>query len=251
MGHLTLLTYFPFFENEYANEFMTTALWYVVPIFLLAAILITIRVFVKIPDFIFRKILHLVAIFMMGPLIAIPIHWWLAEIILGISGIGIIVILLMFEHWSFYQKLFIEKGRHEVLVSFIMFFTVMISLVAFFWGYRGDAHKYYILIAVLAWGVGDAAASIVGHLVGKHKLTGKLIEGVKSVEGTIACFVFSFAISIILLTLLIRYTWWVALIESILIGIVVSLAELFTKKGMDNVTCPLTAGVILFLFSLI
>ena len=236
---------------EYVYEAINAFLWFVIPIAILAIILIPIRIFVKIPDFIFRKILHTVAISTIAILIVVPTHWWVAEIVMGICGIGIIVILLIFEHIEFYKKLFIEKSKHEVLISFIVFFIVVLSLIAFFWGHRGDAHKYYVIIALLSWGLGDAAASIFGHLIGKHEISGKLVEGTKSIEGTIACFIFSFLISFILLLTLMHFVWWVALLESIVIGIVVSLSELFTRKGMDNVTCPISAAIILFLFSLI
>ena len=238
-------------ETEYVLEAVRAFLWFVLPIAVLTIVLVLVRIFVKIPDFIFRKILHLIAISMISVLIIVPIHWWISEIVMGICGIGIIVILLIFEHIKFYQKLFIEKGKHEVLISFIVFFIVILCLIAFFWGFRGDSHKYYVIIALQAWGWGDAAASIIGHIWGKHKLTGKFIEGTKSVEGSIGCALFAFTISLILLLTLIHMVWWLAILEALLIGICVSLAELFTKKGMDTITCPIVSAIILFLFSLI
>ena len=57
--------------------------------------------------------------------------------------------------------------------------------------------------------------------------------------------------SLILLLTLIHMVWWLAILEALLIGICVSLAELFTKKGMDTITCPIVSAIILFLFSLI
>ena len=187
----------------------------------------------------------------MTVLVVVPTYWWVPEIILGICALGLIALLLAFEPTPLYKKFFIEKEKHEVLISFLVFFAVVAVIIAFFWGYRGEAYKYMAVIAILAWGLGDAAAAIAGHLIGKHKVSGKLIEGTKSIEGSVACFAFAFLISFVLLMTVIRYTWWLSLIESLVIGVFVSLAELFTKRGFDTLTCPLVASIILFLFSLI
>ena len=238
-------------NTELLSEIVKTSLWFIIPIAVLGTILLLIRIFLKIPDFIFRKILHIIAISMIIPLIIIPIHWWIAEIIMGVFALVIVVCILTLEHLTIYQKYFVEKSKHEVLFSFLIFTVIVLSFIAFFWGYRGESHKHYVLIALFSWGLGDAAASIFGHLIGKHKISGKFIEGTKSIEGSIACFIFSFLISFILLATLIHYTWWLSLIEATLIGVFVSFAELFTKKGLDNLTCPFVAAIILFLFSLI
>ena len=236
---------------EYFYEAIKTFVWFVIPIIVLGVICVLIRVFTKVPDFVFRKILHLIATCVINVLVIVPIHWWVAEILLGISAIGLTVLLLIFEPTSIYKKFFVEKSKHEVLISFLLFFLVVACLIALFWGYKGYNNRFYVIIAILAWGLGDAAAAICGRLFGKHKVSGKLIEGTKSIEGSVMCFVFSFTISLILLLTLMYIVCWLALIEALLIGLFVSLAELFTKKGLDNITCPFVAALILFLFSLI
>lgn len=238
-------------EEDYFCEALTTFLWFVIPIVALGIICILLRVFAKIPDYIFRKILHSIAAGMITILVVIPTHWWISEIVMGVCILGLSILLLIFEHTSVYQKFFIEKYKHEVLFSYLIFSLVVTSLIAFFWGFRGDANRFLVIVAILSWAFGDASASIVGHLIGKHKISGKMIEGIKSIEGSIACFLLAFIISFILLLLLMHYLWWLALLEALLIGVLVSLAELFTKKGLDNLSCPLVAAIILFLFSLI
>ena len=237
--------------QDYALEALKAFLWFVIPIIVLGIICILVRVFIKIPDFIFRKILHLISACMIIFLVVVPIHWWIAEIVMGISIIGLVVLLLIFERTSVYQKFFIEKNKHEVLFSFLFFSLVVTSLIAFFWGFRGEGNRFCVIIAILSWALGDASAAICGRLFGKHKVSGKMIEGTKSIEGSIACFFFAFLVSFILLITLMHYAWWLSLIEALLIGTFVSFAELFTKKGLDNVTCPLASGLVLFLFSLI
>ena len=138
-----------------------------------------------------------------------------------------------------------------MLISFWLFFLVVASLIAFFWGYLGNDHRYYVIIAILSWAFGDAIAAILGRLIGKHKVSGKFIEGEKSIEGSVACFLLAFIVSFVLLIMLLNYPWWLSLFDALAVGLAVSFMELFTKKGLDNLTCPLVASVILFLFSLI
>lgn len=237
--------------EELVYEAIKTFLWFTIPIIVLGIICIAIRFLTKIPDFIFRKILHLIAVSMITVLLIIPTHWWIAEIVMGIGAIGIVVLLLIFERTEIYKKFFVEKNKHEILISFLIFFLVVIYLIALFWGYRGEAHRYLVIIALLSWGLGDAAAAIFGRLIGKHIVSGKVIGGNKSIEGSVMCFVFALVISFLLLFLLMHYLWWLSLIEALLIALLVSFAELFTKKGLDNLTCPLVASVILLLFSLL
>ena len=237
--------------NSFVYEALITFLWFTIPVIVLGIICIAIRFLTKIPDFIFRKILHLIAMGMIPILVIVPTHWWIAEIVTGICILGLLTLLLIFERTELYKKFFVEKNKHEVLISFLLFFLVVVLLIALFWGYRGDAHRYLVIVAILSWGLGDAAAAIFGRLIGKHQVSGKMIEGTKSIEGSVACFLLAFLISLILLILLMHYVWWLALIESLLIGVAVSFVELFTKKGFDNLTCPLVAALILFLFSLL
>lgn len=236
---------------EYIYEALITFCWFVVPIIVLGIICIALRFLCKISDFIFRKVLHLISALMIVELIVVPIHWWIAEIILGISLIGLTILLLIFEYTEVYKKFFVEKSKHEVLISFWLFFLVVASLIAFFWGYLGNANRYYVIIAILSWAFGDAIAAILGRLIGKHKVSGRFIEGEKSIEGSVACFLLAFIISFVLLIMLLNYPWWLSLFDALAVGLAVSFMELFTKKGLDNLTCPLVASVILFLFSLI
>lgn len=236
---------------EYIYEALITFCWFVVPIIVLGIICIALRFLCKIPDFIFRKVLHLISALMIVELIVVPVHWWIAEIILGISLLGLTILLLIFEHTEVYKKFFVEKSKHEVLISFWLFFLVVASLIAFFWGYLGNDHRYYVIIAILSWAFGDAIAAILGRLIGKHKVSGKFIEGEKSIEGSVACFLLAFIVSFVLLIMLLNYPWWLSLFDALAVALAVSFMELFTKKGLDNLTCPLVASVILFLFSLI
>ena len=97
----------------------------------------------------------------------------------------------------------------------------------------------------MAWGPGDAVAAIVGKNFGKHKLEGKWIEGAKSVEGTLGMLITSFVCTFASLMVMTSFRWQVSAVFALVIAPVAALTELFSKKGMDTVTVPIAASLIL------
>lgn len=165
---------------------------------------------------------------------------------IAVLAVLLIVILHFCESLSFYKNLFVEKGKHEVIISFVLLFGLMTVLLAVFWGILGAGCRYIVVTAIMAWGPGDAVAAIVGKNFGKHKLEGKMIEGVKSVEGSVGMLVTSFVCTFVSLMLLTGFSWYEALTVALVVAIAAMFTELFTKKGLDTVTVPVVACLILF-----
>ena len=94
-------------------------------------------------------------------------------------------------------------------------------------------------------------AAIIGKNFGKHTLEGRMIEGKKSVEGTLAMACTSFICTFATLMLTSSLAWYVSLAFSLAIAPVAALTELFTKKGLDTVTVPTVSALILCLTLLI
>lgn len=200
----------------YLAEYLRVFGIYIGYIVACAAVLLVVRFTTKVPDYIFRKLLHCVAFTSILPLVLCTDVWWIAAAVEILFLMLVIVALHFFEGFTFYKELFVEKEKHEVLSSFIYLFGLMTVLIAVFWGGFGAEHKYIIVAAIMAWGPGDADAAIVGKKFGKHKLQGKMIEGVKSVEGSVGM-------------------------------AIASLTELYTKKGFDTVTVPFVSALVLCL----
>ena len=219
---------------------------YLIYIIVLAASLILLRFTVRPPDYIFRKLLHIVAFTSILPLVFCTEIWWIAVLVEIVFLIIVIIALHFAEKLSFYQSLFIEKGKHEVITSFIMLFSLITILMAVYWGYFGEEHKYIAVTAIMAWGPGDAAAAIIGKKAGKHKISGPHIEGTKSLEGTLAMGITSFAFTLLCLLALSGIRLPTALFLSLIIAVMSALVELFTKRGLDTVTVPIAASLILF-----
>ncbi len=248
---LIIFNYHQYIDPVYLDEFLKITVFVVGPIIIIAAFLIIIRKLTKIPDYIFRKLLHNVAICIIIPMVILAKTWWIPCLLIGILLVLILLLLKIFEPFPFYKKLFVEKDKHEVIISFLTLFILIAAVIAVFFGALGAEYKHLAIVAIMAWGPGDAMAAIIGINFGKHKLSGKLIEGTKSVEGTAAMAITSFAFTLILLFVFTNYAWWIILLFSLFIGAFSSLVELFTKKGFDTITCPLAASLLLFILTII
>ena len=230
---------------EFLLEFFKVFGIYIGCIVIFALILIIIRFTTKVPDYIFRKLLHIVAFTSILPLAYSTNIWWIAVAVEVFFLILVIAALSFFEKFTFYEKLFVEKAKHEVIVSFITLFSLMALMLAIFWGGLGSEHKYITIAAIMAWGPGDAVAAIAGKNFGKHKLQGKMIEGVKSVEGSVGMAITSFVCVLPILLLMSHHPWYVSLAFATTIAPIASLTELFTKKGWDTITVPIVSALIL------
>ena len=232
---------------EYLLEFLRALGIYLGCIAAMASILIVIRFTVKVPDYVFRKLLHIVAFTSILPLAYSTNIWWIAVAVEIFFLILVIAVLRFFEKYPFYKELFVEKARHEVIISFIALFSMIALMLSVFWGGLGAEHKYIAVAAIMAWGPGDAAAAIVGKNFGKHKLQGKMIEGTKSVEGSASMAITSFVCVLPILLLMSYHPWYISLAFAAAIAPVASLTELFTKKGWDTITVPIVSALVLCL----
>lgn len=248
---LLFLNYKDKIDMNIFSEYLKLFIIFVGYIAILATILIIVRIFSKIPKYIFRKLLHIVAISTILPLCLLTDNWLIAIAVDITFLILIILVLKIFEDASFYKTLFVEKGKHEVIISFITLFILMGLMITIFWGLLGESYKYIVITSIMAWGPGDAMAAIIGISKGKPTLEGKFIEGRKSIAGTIAMFITSTICTFVSLFCFTTLSWYWILIIAIIIGVFSSLTELYTRKGFDTITVPSVACLILLLFSFI
>lgn len=208
-------------------------------------VLIIIRFTTKVPDYIFCKLLHTVAFTSILPLVLCTDIWWIATAVNVLFLILVMAALHFLEPFSFYKKLFPEKAKHEVIISFVALFGLMTLLIAIFWGGFGTEYIYIAVGAIMAWGPGDAVAAIVGKSHGRHKLQGERIEGVKSVEGSIGMVITSFVCLLPVLLFMSGLPWYISLSFACVAAPIASLTELYTKGGWDTVTVPIVSILIL------
>jgi phytol kinase len=100
-------------------------------------------------------------------------------------------------------------------------------------------------IGVFAMGYGDGLAALLGHAYGKKKIWKQ-----KSLLGSIVMCITTFIVIIIvgLLYHLIQDSVTSYILISILLSAVITLIELFTPSGLDNISVPLSAALLATLF---
>lgn len=231
-----------------------------------ASAALTARLLLTINDELFRKILHMI---LLGSLFVWTVtfpNWWSAALSAVIFAILVYPILWFAEGFQGYSKLVTERKSGELKSSLIMVFFMFAAVLSVCWGYLGD--KMLALASIYAWGFGDAAAALVGKRFGKHKFGGKQfvkttaeanpkdeqtsakekwLQAVKkkSVEGTAAMFVVSFASVLFILSLRGGLSEMALVLISAVVASFSAIVELFTPNGLDTITCPFTAMAVL------
>ncbi|HEY8500927.1 MAG TPA: phosphatidate cytidylyltransferase [Clostridia bacterium] len=211
--------------------------------FVSISVVLILRHFVRTPSEVSRKFLHLILLCSLFIWIYVFRTWWVASLAALVFIAIVYPLLSLAENWKHYSKLLTERKRGEIKQSLVLAFGMFAVLNSICWGLLGK--RWLVIACICAWGFGDAAAALVGKKYGKHYLEGKHIEGRKSVEGTLAMFAVSFIAVLIVLLINGNIAWYASLTIAVLTAAASSAVELFTRNGMDTVTCPFAAAAVL------
>ncbi len=215
------------------HDILMGCIWIALYFVVLAASVLAVRFTVRVPDEVFRKLLHGI---LLGSLLVwtwVFPQWWMACV--TAVGFAVVVwpILLVLEHLPRYSQTVTERKKGELKRSLLVVFGMYAAVAALCWGWLGD--RYLLLGSVYAWGIGDGAAALVGKWFGRRRIHGK-----KTLEGTLTMFAVS-AVSVAVV-LLVRGGLGAAVIPAALLTALVSaLTELYTPGGWDTITCPMAA----------
>ncbi|MDE7249268.1 MAG: hypothetical protein K2N82_05145, partial [Lachnospiraceae bacterium] len=217
---------------------------YIVPCI---AILLAIKFFVKVPQFVFRKLLHLVAFSCTIFMIIVAENWQAASITSCLIAVLLYPLLAILEKESWFNNLLVQKKPGEIKNSLLMLFFMFAVITTVAWGIFG--RPYDAIIAILMWGTGDAAAALVGIPFGKHKVHLKPADGKKSWEGTAAMFLVSLICGLAAFLLYFDFSFWRSLLPIFAGAVVGALTELCSPSEYDTVTVPAAILVVLLLLS--
>ena len=200
-------------------------------------VLLPIRFLTKVPSFVFRKLLHIVA-FSCFVVMLLAAEMWQAAALTCVVIAGVLYPLLSWlegERW--YGELFVQKSPGEVKRSLLMLFLMFAAVIAVTWGAFGKPHV--AAAAILMWGMGDAAAALVGIPFGRHKINPPPVSGRKSWEDSLAMLAASIAAGAGLLCL-----YHGMPIRSVAVPVLVASAagtvvEMLSLSEWDTVTVPL------------
>ena len=201
------------------------------------------RVLFTIPDEVFRKILHFILLGSFYVLIVSYPTWLTAALTAVIFEIVVYPILALAERLKKYSEFTTERKSGELKQSLLLVYTMFAVVVAVCWGIFGD--KYLALASFYAWGIGDAAAALIGKKFGKHKIKAPGLDGKKSYEGTASMFIIScISVFVILVWRGCMSVLFYGII-ALLVGAVSAVSELYSRNGNDTVICPMSAMITL------
>jgi len=201
------------------------------------------RKFIRIPNELFRKILHFILLLSYIPFAFAFGTWWHSVLFTVVLELLIYPALALAERLPRFSAFVTERKDGEFKQSMLLAFTMLAVCNTVCWGLLGD--KYLGLACMYAWGIGDAFAALIGKRFGKHKITWKYADKHKSVEGSAAMFATS-AIAVACVLLAHNHLTLPAYFVIPIAGAGVStLVELVTKDGRDTVYCPTAAMLVM------
>ena len=208
-----------------------------------AAITLTARRFLTIPDELFRKILQFILLGAYFPFLFAFDTWWISA---GFAALLIVIfypVLALAGRIPMFSSFVNERKKGEFKSSMILALLTVVFSISICWGLFGD--KLLVLACVYAWGVGDAFAALAGKQFGKHKICLPFADPRKSWEGSAAMFLTS-ALSVLIILLARGGTGWGScLLIALIAAAVTTYVELCTKGGLDTITCPAAAMAVI------
>ena len=210
-------------------------------------ILLPIRFFTKIPSFIFRKLLHIVAFTCVSLTILTSRNWQAASLTCVIFAVIVYPLLTLIEKERWYPKLFVEKSKGEIRRSLLILFLMVAVLISVCWGIFGE--PVLCAAAILMWGTGDAAAALVGIPFGRHKIKTRWTDGKKSWEGSLSMFAVSFISGLLMLLIAHDAALGYGLFSAFFGARSGAFVELFSPSEYDTVTVPTVIVIILLVIN--
>ena len=232
------------FLQEYLHGWWAFIL-YVLPT---AGTMFLLRRLIKIPDELFRKILHFILLGAYIPFLYAFETWWVVVAFTCSLIVIFFPVLALFGKIPAFSSFVNERKKGEFKSSLVLAMVTASFSITVCWGLLDD--KLLTLACVYAWGVGDGLAALAGKRFGKHKIRLPFADPRKSWEGSAAMFLS--AVISVTVVLLVRNgldAGTLSILSCFLIAIsaalVTTYVELCTKDGMDTITCPAAAMVVI------
>ena len=212
---------------------------------------VLLKVFFNLPFEVIRKMYHMVITLSIFPLVMLFENWYMAVLAAFMLVLIAYPLLILVENSSFYQRIAVERQCGEFKSSLIIVQLSITLMIFVFWGLLGSQWKYVAVVAVMAWGFGDAAAALIGKNFGRRRILHHRIQGTKTVEGTEAMFFVAGLAIFFTFLIYAGQPWLVSLAVALLVAPVCAVVELFSNRGMDTLTVPISTGLaVLTLMSL-
>jgi len=204
---------------------------------------VLLKVYFNVPFELMRKMYHLVITLSIFPLMMLFSTWYMAVLAAFTLVLIAYPLLKLVENSSIYKRIAVEREYGEFKRSLIIVQASIALMIFVFWGLLGEEWKYVAVVAVMAWGFGDAAAALVGKNFGRRRILHPRIEGTKTLEGTHAMFVTAGLAIFFTFLIYVGQPWYVSLLVALVVAPVSAIVELFSNRGMDTLTVPISTGL--------
>ena len=154
-------------------------------------------------------------------------------------------LLSFLERYAWFQNLLVEKRAGEIKSSFVQLLLTAALVILVSWGLLD--RKDTAIAAVQMWGFGDEMAALIGIPYGRHPLKGRFTDSRKTVEGSLAMFISSFLVGVLLFCVIGKRSFYLSVILSLGAAFFGTVAEAVSKNGYDTVSVPLCMMSVLLL----
>ena len=209
--------------------------------------LLLIRYMTKVPSYVFRKLLHVVAFTCFAIMTLTAESWQAAALTSVIMAVAIYPLLMLVENEKWYERFFVQKSPGEIKRSLLMLFFMFAAVITVAWGAFENLH--IAAASILMWGMGDASAALVGIPYGRHKI--KTRYAIKSWEGSLAMFAAAFLFGVIVLYFFGGFNTGRTAIAAFPAAVAGTVTELFSPSEWDTVTVPVVILIVLLLLTVI
>jgi phytol kinase len=182
-----------------------------------------------------RKLIHIsVGMWAFGTVLLFE-HWYFAII----PPLSFVVLNYISYRWEIFKS--VETGEKGNLgtVYFPISFAIILCL---FW-----TRPNLLVASLMPMTWGDALAAILGRRYGQRKYS--VLGSTRSVEGSLAMFLFSWLSTFLALLILPLLGWQTSLLYSLAVAVFATLVEALSPRHIDNLTVPLLSAVLLYLIT--
>jgi len=241
-GAMLLLNFWPLISKlplaVWTLSCLARLILYFIPCVL---VVLPIRFLTKIPSYVFRKLLHVVAFTCFTVMTMNAENWQAVALGSVLIAMALYPLLSLLEQEKWYGKLFVQKSSGEAKRSLLILFFMFAMVIAIAWGAFENLH--IAAASILMWGMGDASAALVGIPYGKHKIKTKY--AVKSWEGTFSMFAVAFLTGVIVLHFFGGFVIGRTVLVALIAGLVGTVTELFSPSEWDTLTVPVAIMIVL------
>ena len=175
-------------------------------------------------------------------------NWWIIAMIFFNNNIYASIVPALFvviNYISYKKQVFkaMERdgSKNDLGTVYFALSLLILSLITF----KNVEYSYLGALGILIMGYGDGFAAVIGVKYGKNKF--KVLGNEKSIEGSLAMFIFSFIVSIVILYIFNPVN---IILYSLVLAIISTFLEAFSPYGLDNLAVPLGTSFVYYLITL-